>query len=976
MAVPNPIAFRPKQVTFWTALAYLALLIPLIIVHETVPAAPSPEKLQDGLNLVEAWSDLATLSRAYHPYNSRENDVVRKWLLERISAIKSETGAHSDNLVIFDDKVNNITMAGDERAPKPLQGPDFHPKTIGTYFEANNIAVYIRGKQDPAGSWWESDSKEKPIGKGGVLVNAHFDSVSTGFGATDDGMAVVSILQLIKYFSLEHNQPERGIVALLNNNEEDWLWGARAFGYHPLMPFCHVFLNLEGAAAGGKANLFRTTDAEVTRAYQGGTNPFGSVVFSDAWQLGVIRSGTDYSVFHDIYGMRGLDLAFYRPRARYHTNQDDTRHTSVHSLWHMLSHAVHTTSRLSGDTGETFLGERPDQDQSKVSNGSPSDGVWFDLFGKAFIMVGLNDLFAWSVSLLVVTPLALILLSVILARCDKFYFFSSKKSAQEDEGVSVSVALGGLKGIVRFPFALLVAGALVVGSAYLLKKINPFVIYSHEYTVWAMMLSLFYFTFWVIVAAANFSRPSALHRGYALLWLFLMTWAFLVAVTVYEHQRHIAAGYPFVFLQSAVFLATLLSLLELSGLPKKSAFAQKVYANHSSRESLGTEPDNQAESQSEPGAAQDGDEQGDEATEDSPLIGGSSNKNRGSTFGTVYRRPVSSSENQSSAGDGTSSEPFGHEQPWSGKLPSWLWFFQFLLIGPFFFTVFGQLGLALVASVKETGADGGSTLIPYLLVAITSILLVLPITPFAHRITHHIPLLLLVVFAATLTYNLIVFPFSASSRYKIYFSQDVNLDTGESFVHLMGVEEYVRQAMAVIPSAMNSEVSCEAKASDRPDMGYCTYNGSTVLPQVGPRHQNLTDWISFNATRDSHKLHFEIDGVETRVCGVRFPEPVSKFQVKGGNPVDSRFGAIPKSGLDSIMLYRRDWDKPWAVEVEWPAGIDLDKKIDVEVFCKWNDANKQGAIPALDQALQYTPDWVAITKLNDGLVYGNKSYTV
>lgn len=973
--VPNPIAFRPKQVTFWTALAYLALLVPLVIVHETVPTAPSPEKLEDGLNLVEAWSDLATLSRAYHPYNSRENDVVRSWLLERISAIKLENAAHDDNLVIFDDKVSNITMAGDERAPKPLQGPDFHPKTIGTYFEANNIAVYIRGKQDPSGSWWEDDTQGKTIGKGGVLVNAHFDSVSTGFGATDDGMAVVSILQLIKYFSLEHNQPERGIVALLNNNEEDWLWGARAFGYHPLMPFCHVFLNLEGAAAGGKANLFRTTDAEVTRAYQGGSNPFGTVVSSDAWELGVIRSGTDYSVFHDIYGMRGLDLAFYRPRARYHTNQDDTRHTSVHSLWHMLSHAVHTTARLSGDTGDTFLGDRPDQDRSKVSNGAPSDGVWFDLFGKAFILVGLNDLFAWSVSLLVVTPLALILLSVILARSDKFYFFSSKKAAQEDDGVSVTVSLGGLKGFIRFPFALVVAGALVIGSAYLLRKINPFVIYSHEYTVWAMMLSLFYFAFWVIVAAANFSRPSALHRGYALLWLFVMTWTFLVIVTVYEHQHHIAAGYPFVFLQSAVFLANVLSLLELSGLPKKSVFAEKIYANHSSRESLVAEADNQGDHASEPTAHQDDDEQGDEASETSPLVG-SSNKNRGSTFGTVYRRPVSSSENASTSGEGTSSEPFGHEQPWSAKLPSWLWFFQFLLIGPFFLAVFGQLGLSLVASVKETGADGSNTLIPYLLVAITSILLVLPITPFAHRITHHIPILLLVVFAATLTYNLIVFPFNSASRYKIYFSQDVNLDTGESFVHMMGVEEYVRQALAVIPSAMNSQVSCEAKASDRPDMGYCTYNGSAVLPAVGPKHAKLSDWIAFNATRKSHKLHFEIDGVETRVCGVRFPEPVSKFQVVGGNSADSRFGAIPKDGLNSIMLYRRDWDKPWSVDVEWPAGTDLDKKIDVEVFCKWNDANKQGAIPALDQALQYTPDWVAITKLNDGLVYGNKSYTV
>jgi Zn-dependent M28 family amino/carboxypeptidase len=50
-------------------------------------------------------------------------------------------------------------------------------------------------------------------------------SVSTGFGATDDGMGVITVLQLIRFFTTPGNEPKRGIVAMLNNGEEDFLNG-------------------------------------------------------------------------------------------------------------------------------------------------------------------------------------------------------------------------------------------------------------------------------------------------------------------------------------------------------------------------------------------------------------------------------------------------------------------------------------------------------------------------------------------------------------------------------------------------------------------------------------------------------------------------------------------------------------------------------------------------------------------------------
>src|SRR5690606_32426112 len=114
--------------------------------------------------------------------------------------------------------------------------------------------------------------------------------------------------------------------------------------------------------------LFRTTDAEVTRAYSRSPHPFGSVVGSDGFSMGLIKSQTDYVVFNDIFGARGLDLAFYEPRSRYHTEEDDARHTSRASLWHMLSASVKTMEQLTGDDKGRFAGPRADSDTGKVQN--------------------------------------------------------------------------------------------------------------------------------------------------------------------------------------------------------------------------------------------------------------------------------------------------------------------------------------------------------------------------------------------------------------------------------------------------------------------------------------------------------------------------------------------------------------------------------------------------------------------------------
>jgi Zn-dependent M28 family amino/carboxypeptidase len=107
----------------------------------------------------------------------------------------SNITSHHSNIRIGDDQITNITIAKGQ---------------AGSYFEGNNLLVHIQG------------TSAMPA----VLFSAHFDSVSTAPGATDDAMGVVTLLQLVKYFTA--NRPKRDVLFNINNAEEDGLYGAIA----------------------------------------------------------------------------------------------------------------------------------------------------------------------------------------------------------------------------------------------------------------------------------------------------------------------------------------------------------------------------------------------------------------------------------------------------------------------------------------------------------------------------------------------------------------------------------------------------------------------------------------------------------------------------------------------------------------------------------------------------------------------------
>ncbi|KAF9535034.1 hypothetical protein CPB83DRAFT_888966 [Crepidotus variabilis] len=394
------LGYRVLPTSIVALVTYLALFISLIVT-DSLPSVPEAGK-QAGLNAKQAYEDLRHITAHPHPYNSHANDRVRKHILERLQGI-----AHQyPHVEVDDDLRSNGSWAG----------------TYGVYFEGTNILVKINGTQN--------------LTRGGVLFSAHYDSVSTAPGATDDGMGVATAMQLVQFFA--ENRTPRTAVFNINNGEEDWLNGAHAFLQHPWSNLTNTFLNLEGAAAGGRPILFRATSTSSVRAFRNTKrvpHPHANVLSSDAFARGFIRSGTDYSVYTSPgphRGMNGLDLAFYKGRSKYHTKYDAIPYTigGEKSLWSMME--------VARGVGINLLNVPLDEDREDVPNETvdfrTENGdapVYLDLFKAILLVFPISRLLIFNILALIIGPVILI---VALA-CEKLYVGTRERQhaiAQDD----------------------------------------------------------------------------------------------------------------------------------------------------------------------------------------------------------------------------------------------------------------------------------------------------------------------------------------------------------------------------------------------------------------------------------------------------------------------------------------------------------------------------------------------------------------
>ncbi|KAI8612032.1 hypothetical protein BC830DRAFT_1138650, partial [Chytriomyces sp. MP71] len=344
----------------------LAALLLLVLIFSTVwlgnqqsslpePVAPShfPHNSPSFSSLAAHKHLLTILSHGPRPFSSQANKDVADFIHNELLTWQRETDQSYSILKLEDSASDGLRFEAPgrlfvERDSKTLENfhfdiSGFSPKQNATFsLTSDNIIAKLKG------------TCELQRGKNcpSLLLSAHYDTVIGTLGVTDDGIAVASIIEIIR--TLLHQPPlPHSVIFLLNNGEEAALLGAVHFSNHPLYTSVRATINLEGAGTGGPSMLFRSTDPSMLRGYAAAVaRPFAAVLGNDIFKLKLIKSATDYEVY-TANGRAAMDVAFFRDRYAYHTKRDEWRPELARSMQHMGEAALGTVLALTRD--EEFM---------------------------------------------------------------------------------------------------------------------------------------------------------------------------------------------------------------------------------------------------------------------------------------------------------------------------------------------------------------------------------------------------------------------------------------------------------------------------------------------------------------------------------------------------------------------------------------------------------------------------------------------
>jgi hypothetical protein len=250
-----------------------------------------------------------------------------------------------------------------------------------------------------------------------VLLVAHYDSVSAGPGASDDGAAVATLLETARI--LKSQAPfKRDIVFLFTDGEELGLMGAHAFvDQNPLAKNVGLVLNFEARGTSGPVILFETSDQNawlIDNVSKAASHPVANSLSYEIYKR--MPNDTDLTVFKQA-GYPGLNFAFIEGVINYHRATDTIQNLNRGSLQHQGDYAVEL-ARWFGNV-----------DQIESASGN---AIYFDVLGKVLVH------YSSRIGTLLVIVAALLLAWVF------FRGFQQSKLSTARLAASIGIALAGI----------------------------------------------------------------------------------------------------------------------------------------------------------------------------------------------------------------------------------------------------------------------------------------------------------------------------------------------------------------------------------------------------------------------------------------------------------------------------------------------------------------------------------------------------
>jgi hypothetical protein len=204
-----------------------------------------------------------------------------------------------------------------------------------------------------------------------ILLVAHYDAAPFSLGASDDGAAVVSLLETLRALKASARL-KNDVIFLATDGEEIGMLGAIAFvQQHPWAKDVGVVLNFEARGDHGPSIMFQTSDGNgwlIDSLAESVDRPVANSLSADIYKL--LPNNTDFTIFKEA-GMNGLNFAYIEGATAYHSSLDNMENLDARSLQHHGMYAL----ALARHFGSSDLNARA----------AKSEAVYFDLFGRTLI---------------------------------------------------------------------------------------------------------------------------------------------------------------------------------------------------------------------------------------------------------------------------------------------------------------------------------------------------------------------------------------------------------------------------------------------------------------------------------------------------------------------------------------------------------------------------------------------------------------
>ncbi|MER7901587.1 M20/M25/M40 family metallo-hydrolase [Streptomyces sp. NPDC096046] len=306
----------PKARLVGLAVLVLFLVLAGTSVLTLQPPAPRPADAPAGeFSAGRALTDAEIIGKEPRPLGSRGAAAARDYLIQRLTTLGASV----------------------ESRPQPVSQDAEGTALVA---QVTNIHARFPGAAGPKA--------------GHVVLMAHYDSVPAGPGASDNGVNVAAILEIVRALRADGGTTRNTIDVLFTDGEEPGLLGAHAFAAAgSLDPENTVVLNLEARGVSGPSVMFESgpRNSGVLSALSEADRPVATSLADEVYIY--LPNDTDFSEFKK-KGFTGLNFAFVDGSALYHTPGDSVANISPDSLQHQGDSVLAAARELGGQNLTTL----------------------------------------------------------------------------------------------------------------------------------------------------------------------------------------------------------------------------------------------------------------------------------------------------------------------------------------------------------------------------------------------------------------------------------------------------------------------------------------------------------------------------------------------------------------------------------------------------------------------------------------------